>query len=125
VPLIPPLAKKRARDGSGEDQTDGDIECRRRADQESREDEGKRQNEFCVMKSVVGDEEKESRGNDGQTAAERVNEAELMAEMEAPRSQEKQERGECSDKQGTPGKTAGEVRLRGGQGFFRVCCHVW
>jgi hypothetical protein len=94
VPLIPPLAKKRACHGSGENQSDGDVECRRRADQESREDEGKRQDEFCVMKNVVGDEQQESRGNDGQTAVERVNEAELMAEMEAPGSQEKQKRAE-------------------------------
>jgi hypothetical protein len=124
VPLIPPLAEKRAYHGSGENQSDGDIECRRRADQESREDEGKRQDEFCVMKNVVGDEQQESSGNDGQAAAERVNESELMAVMEAPRSQEKQKRGESDDKQRTPGKTPGEGRLRGSQRFFRICDHV-
>lgn len=122
--LIPPLAEKRARHGSGENQSDRDIERRKRADQESREDEGKRQDEFCVMKNVVENEQQEPRGNDGQAAAERVLKAEMMAEMEAPRSQEKQKRGESGDKQRPPVKTAGGGRLRGGQGFFRVCGHV-
>jgi len=101
--LVSPLTQRRARYGSYQSQTQRNIKHRRR----KCEDYGERKrNNRCQLRVLhdVRDNKKQQRNRDEcQTAIDRIREAKVVPQNEAPGAKQKQQPPECDDNPGSPG----------------------